>query len=189
MDQVKRSETGNHAMRKPPGGTQPFLIGMAIGLLLGVLILDIVLPSGVVGGVVYVSLVMLSLASDKRMLTFLAALAFTSLVVYDHYEYLIAIQDPQTIAWSMLGRLALILIAIWVPFFAALATKRVQEHVDLINTPLHLCPTCKKIRDDQGSWAKVDEFLEREMGREAVAGMCPGCRSKWAAGQAGYHHL
>ncbi len=176
-------------MKKPPGSTQPFLIGMGIGLLLGVLILDIVLPSGVVSGVVYVSLVMLSLASDKRTLTFLSAFAFTSLVVYDHYEYVVAIQDPQDIAWAMLGRLTLLVIAIWVPFFAALATKTVQEHDELVNTPLHLCPTCKKIRDDKGSWTKVDEFIQQEMGREAVAGMCPGCRSRWAAGQAGYHHL
>lgn len=176
-------------MKKPPGSAQPFLIGMAIGLLLGVMILDIVLPSGVVSGVVYVSLVMLSLASDKRVLTFLAAVAFTSLVVYDHYDYLIAIQDPQEIAWPVLGRLALIIVAIWVPYFAALATKTVQEHVELVNTPLHLCPTCKKIRNDRGSWTKVDEFVQQEMGREAVAGMCPGCRSKWAAGQSAYQHL
>lgn len=176
-------------MKRPPGHAQPFLIGMAIGLLLGVMILDIVLPSGVVSAVVYVSLVMLSLASDKRSLTFLAALAFTGLVVYDHYDYVVAIQDPQAIAWSMLGRLALIVIAIWVPFFAALATKTVQEHVELVNTALHLCPTCKKIRDDKGSWTKIDQFIQQEMGREAVAGMCPGCRTKWAAGQSAYQHL
>ncbi len=176
-------------MKRPPKQTQPFLIGMAVGLLLGVLILDVVLPSGVVSGVVYVSLVMLSLASDKRTLTFLAALAFCTLIVYDHYEYLVAAQDPERIPWPMLGRLALIFIAIWVPFFAALATKTVQQQDEVINTPLHLCPTCKKIRDDKGTWTKVDEFIQQEMGREAVAGMCPGCRSKWAAGQAGYHHL
>lgn len=176
-------------MKKPPGSTQPFLIGMAIGLLLGVLILDIVLPSGVVSGVVYVSLVMLSLASDKRTLTFLAAFGFSGLVVYDHYDFLVATQDLENAPWAMIGRLALIFVALWVPFFAALATKTVQEHVELVNTPLHLCPTCKKIRDDKGAWTKIDEFIEQEMGREAVAGMCPGCRSKWASGQAGYHRL
>lgn len=176
-------------MKRAPGQAQPFLIGMAIGLLIGVLVLDIVMPSGVVTGVVYVSLVMMSLASDKRTLTFLAAFAFTGLIAFDHLDYLIAMQNPLDASWPMIGRLALIVLGIWIPFFAALATKRVQEHVELVGTPLHLCPTCKKIRDDRGTWTKVDEFIQQQMGREAAPGMCPGCRSKWAAGQAGYHHL
>lgn len=173
-------------MRKPPGKTQPFLLGMAIGLLLGVLILDVVLPTGVVGGVVYVGVVLLSLASERRTLTFLTAFAFTCLVAYDHLAFL---QEPELMPWSMVARLGLIVTAIWVPFLAALAAKQVQDYVEYVNTPLHLCPSCKKIRDDKGAWVKPDEFIKQETGREAVAGMCPGCRAKWTAGRPAYTHV
>jgi hypothetical protein len=179
---------GGSLVKRPPAKAQPFLIGMAIGLLLGVLILDIVLPSGVVGGVVYVSIVMLSLASDRRMLTFLTAFAFTCLITYDHL-HLMMVDTLDKIPWAMAARLGLILLGIWVPFFAAMANKKVEEHVELVNTPLHLCPSCKKIRDDKGVWSKIDEFVKQEMDREAVAGMCPGCRSRWTAGQAAYRHM
>ena len=171
----------NKTMKQASGKFQSVVIGMAFGLAIGVAAMDLAFPSGTVWGLLYVCLVMLSLASDRRMLTFLAATAFTLMVAYDHFS---AFTDLRAVPFPLLARVSFLLVAIWVPVCAAFATKRVEEHQKHMDTPLHLCPSCKKVRDAQGVWSKLEDFLNKEVGREMATGFCPGCRNKWTAGQA-----
>ncbi len=166
-------------MKAPSGKVEPFLAGLSIGLLIGVMVFDFILPTGAVKGVVYVCLVMLSLASGKRSLPFLAAAAFTALIAYN---LLLKYPNPLEISWTILGANSLVVLALWMTASVSLAVKRVEEYVEDLKTLLHLCPSCKKIRDEKGMWHKIEDYLKAQTSRETASGFCPGCRNKWHAG-------
>lgn len=158
---------------------EPFLIGLVFGLFIGVVIVDYLVLSGVVTGVIYLSLTMLTLASGKRSLPFLAATAFSALVAYDllsHYS------NPQDIPLGSLVGNAFLIVAMWSAASISVVQKHVQDVLDDLSIPLHLCPSCKKIRDESGAWLKVEEYVLEKTGRETAPGFCHHCRAKWHAG-------
>ena len=162
--------------------TQRVLVGLAFGLLLGVIVVDQISPHGSVPGAFYVSLAILSAASRAKRLTVLASTAFMCLIAYDLEA---SFASPDEIPWSVLAQTSLVLLGIWVPVGLSAATQKIEEHRELVATPLCLCPACKKIRDDQGTWKKIEEYVKEETGRETTMAMCLDCRKRWVAGQAG----
>jgi CheY-like chemotaxis protein len=40
---------------------------------------------------------------------------------------------------------------------------------------LPMCPTCKKLRAENGQWLKVDEYINSHTKAEVVSGTCPEC--------------
>jgi PAS domain S-box-containing protein len=43
---------------------------------------------------------------------------------------------------------------------------------------LPMCASCKKIRDDQGYWRQVEEYIATHTGAEFTHGICPECATK-----------
>lgn len=43
---------------------------------------------------------------------------------------------------------------------------------------LPICASCKKIRNDQGYWQQVEEYIRTHSGVEFTHGLCPDCRKK-----------
>jgi len=41
-----------------------------------------------------------------------------------------------------------------------------------------VCAWCKKLRDDQGYWQLLEEFLARRAGVTVTHGICPDCRAQ-----------
>ncbi len=168
-------------VKQPRRNVAPFLVGLSVGLLIGIIVIDLLVPTGVVTRALYVSLVMLSLASDRWTLHFLAALALTVLIASDlHLSY----TTLESMPWQVLAATSFLALAIWVPVGTFLAAKKVEEHGELISTPLHLCPSCKKLRDDQGLWSRIEDYVMMELGRETAASFCPNCVVKWTSNRA-----
>ena len=166
---------------EPPVKGEPFLVGLVLGLFIGVVVVDYLVLSGVVTGVIYLSLTMLTLASGKRSLPFLAATAFSALVAYDllsHYS------TPQEIPLGPLVGNTFLIVAMWTAASISVVQKKLQDVIENLSILLHLCPSCKKIRDETGTWLKVEEYVLEKTGRETAAGFCPHCRAKWHAGHA-----
>ncbi|MCX7006092.1 MAG: PAS domain S-box protein [Kiritimatiellaeota bacterium] len=42
-----------------------------------------------------------------------------------------------------------------------------------------ICAACKKIRDDDGYWQKVEEYIGAHTDASFTHGLCPDCRSKY----------
>ena len=63
----------------------------------------------------------------------------------------------------------------------AQARAEVQELAGL----LPLCAWCKKIRDDQGYWGHLEEYLKVQTGAQFTHGICPDCKSKILSNGAG----
>ncbi len=46
---------------------------------------------------------------------------------------------------------------------------------------LPICAWCKKLRDDEGYWKSVEEYLSEQTKAEFTHGMCPECYNKFLA--------
>ncbi len=59
-------------------------------------------------------------------------------------------------------------------------TRELQEALDRVNALkglLPICSACKKIRDDQGYWKQVEQFVTEQTGAKFTHGLCPECES------------
>jgi len=60
-------------------------------------------------------------------------------------------------------------------------TRELTQALDEVRTLsglLPICSTCNKIRDDQGYWQGVEQYLHAHTGAQLSHGMCPDCMSK-----------
>ena len=44
---------------------------------------------------------------------------------------------------------------------------------------LPICAWCKKLRDDEGYWKSVEEYISEQTKAEFTHGMCPECQQKF----------
>jgi hypothetical protein len=59
--------------------------------------------------------------------------------------------------------------------------KRVQEAIGelkVLSGLLPMCAWCKKIRDDQGYWSKIEAYLSARTDAQFTHGICPDCTKK-----------
>lgn len=63
----------------------------------------------------------------------------------------------------------------------ATRTRELQEAVDTIKT-LHgiipICASCKKIRDDHGSWNQLETYISQHTDADFTHGICPDCSER-----------
>jgi HAMP domain-containing protein len=52
------------------------------------------------------------------------------------------------------------------------------EKMDVLSGLLPICCSCKKIRDDQGYWQQVENFVAEHTGARFTHGICPECTVK-----------
>lgn len=60
-------------------------------------------------------------------------------------------------------------------------TRQLEESVrkmDVLRGLLPICSSCKKIRDDQGYWKQVEQFVADHTGARFSHGICPECQTK-----------
>jgi hypothetical protein len=52
------------------------------------------------------------------------------------------------------------------------------EHIKTLRGIVPICANCKKIRDDQGYWKQVEEYVRDHSEAEFSHGICPACMEK-----------
>lgn len=113
-----------------------------------------------------------------------AALCFVGLVAFDGFERF-ALWSRAHEAWQ-LDEL-LMLCAVLTAATAVFTLRRWQElrreivlrqqtelSVQRLETLLHMCSFCKRIRDDEG-WISLDAYVRRYSDTDVSHGLCPGC--------------
>lgn len=55
---------------------------------------------------------------------------------------------------------------------------KVLEDVTKLTDLLPICVWCKKVRDDDGFWTRVEDYFKRQTGIETSHGICPECSAK-----------
>ncbi len=53
-----------------------------------------------------------------------------------------------------------------------------QKDVKILSGFLPICASCKKIRDDEGLWNQVEEYIQRHSEAKFSHGLCPDCMEK-----------
>jgi len=56
--------------------------------------------------------------------------------------------------------------------------KHALERIKLLSGMLHICPGCKKIRNDKGHWKDIEEIIRDHSGAKISHSNCPECGKK-----------
>ena len=56
--------------------------------------------------------------------------------------------------------------------------QQAMEKVKVLSGFLPICSSCKKVRDEQGQWRQVEEFISSYSDTKFSHGMCPVCTEK-----------
>ena len=64
-----------------------------------------------------------------------------------------------------------------------------QEHVNLLSGLLPICSSCKKIRDDEGSWNRLEAYIEKRTDAAFSHSICPECSKKLYGNEDWYSKL
>ena len=56
--------------------------------------------------------------------------------------------------------------------------KKLEKEVRVLKGFLPICASCKKIRDDQGYWQQIEEYIRKHSEAEFSHSICPECAKK-----------
>jgi len=59
-----------------------------------------------------------------------------------------------------------------------LELQKAIRHVKQLNGLLPICSSCKRIRDDQGYWNKIETYIREHSDAEFTHGICPECEKR-----------
>mgnify|MGYP000966091024 FL=1 len=169
-------------------GRAAFGIIAACGLLMiTIFLLDLAIPLGVAMGVPYIAVVLISLWSPHKGFTVLVA------VIASVFTMAAFFFKPQVAEmWKVVFNRALALFAIWVTATLGLQRKmteekrekalldreRALEEARVLRGLLPICSSCKRIRDDQGYWTQLEQYISAHSDADFTHGICPECIEK-----------
>ncbi len=56
--------------------------------------------------------------------------------------------------------------------------KKALEEIKTLHGILPICAACKKIRDDDGCWSQIEEYIQKHTDADFSHGICPECARK-----------
>lgn len=99
----------------------------------------------------------------------------------DEYEFKISLSDGSP-AWyrsrMIPFRKAGEVIAVVLVGTNITELKEKQEEVDRLRRLLPICSWCDRIRSEDGTWERIESYLEKERDTRVTHGMCPDCEGK-----------
>lgn len=159
------------AIRRRAEKTSPRLLVVTLVTVAGIFVLDLLLPLGVAVGMLYVAPVLISSWSPRQAFTLAVAMASMSLTLLGF------LLSPLGGTLGMaVANCSLTLCAILVTAILALRHKETLAHVKNLYGLLPICASCKKIRDDRGSWNHIETYLREHSEAEFTHGLCPECQ-------------
>ena len=146
--------------------------------------IDLYTPQGIADGVPYITVVLISLWSPRRHFTLFVAICCSLLTVIGF----IYSPDGSTLEQEISNRF-LALFSIWATAFLTLLRKSAEEtrekavaeretaleQVKILKGFLPICSSCKKIRDDEGGWHHIEDYIITHSEADFSHGMCPIC--------------
>ena len=148
---------------------------------------DLLVPLGIAGGIPYTALVALSVYSPRINFTHFVTSISSILIILG---YILSPEGGEQ--WMAITNRFLALSAIWVTSILLIFWKRAeearrktqveldgsQEEVKILSGLLPICASCKKIRDDEGLWNQVENYIDEHSEAQFSHGICPDCRKK-----------
>lgn len=142
--------------------------------------LDYLFPTSVAVGVLYISVVLLSLRAENKNLPLFVAAAGSLLIILAMFPYV----ETGTV-WNVLSNVLLALMAIWVVTLLGVRMRTLREEkkeaqleIRLLTDLLPICTACGKIRDDDRYWHQIEAYVHGHSQMEICQGLCPDCEQK-----------
>lgn len=148
--------------------------GVIAALAGGVFVLDLLTPLGLADTVLYVGLVLFSLWSPQRGFTLIVAGGSTVLTVLGFF-----LSSPGGVFWMSITNRILVVFMIWMTAILVLRYKQKQAEVKVLRELLPICASCKRIRDIQGYWKDLVQYIEQHSEMQFTHGICSDCLAKW----------
>lgn len=149
-----------------------------------VFIIDLHTPQGIADGIPYITVVLISLWAPQRYFTFFAAFCCSLLTLIGF----IYSPDGSTLEQELSNRF-LAIFTIWATALltylrkiaeekrerAILEREKAFEQVKVLRGFLPICSSCKKIRNNDGSWSNIEDYIITHSEADFSHGMCPAC--------------
>ncbi|MDF7823181.1 hypothetical protein P4B35_04095 [Pontiellaceae bacterium B12227] len=126
------------------------------------------------------------LASEKvmhRVLTY-EGLAFAFLISVTwlnerfHFPSLIWGAEKKVFEWQeALFETSLIILA---AVFVMSITHRLMRRLDQLEGILPICSSCKNIKNEQGQWQQVEQYVHQHTHADFSHGLCPDCAREYS---------
>lgn len=181
-------------MTADPSEKEPFTKAEDVGLylacsflLLAILYLDWKLPLGVAIAVLYNTVVLVALQSNRKKFILAVAIVASLFTIYPIFQKNIIDE-----MWKAVCNRSLALFSIWVAYYLGLQKKSLEEkrantlrerekaweEVRVLRGFLPICASCKRIRDYEGSWTLLEKYISEHSEAEFSHGLCPECTRK-----------
>jgi len=178
---AKAAAQGAHPMRTKIDFR--LLAGGIAALACGIFAIDLLTPVGVAIGVLYTTLVLLSMWSPHRWFILLVAAVVSVLA---EVGFFLSPGDPN---WMAVSNRLLSLFTIWVAAILSYLHKRDQQererliddlqgslgHIKTLRGLLPVCVSCKKVHNGQGYWKSLDAYIAEHSEAQITHGICPDC--------------
>jgi len=152
-----------------------------------IFIADLAVPLGVAMGVAYLITVLLSLWLPSLKSTLWIATVCSFLIILGYYY-----SPPGGELWKVLFNRSLSILSIWVTAIAIVQKKRSEykrdeaiaerektlQEIKILQGILPICSSCKKFRDDKGSWQRIEQYIMEHSEADFSHGICPECVKK-----------
>lgn len=152
-----------------------------------IFLVDLAVPLGVAIGVAYLITVLLSLWLPSLKSTLWIATVCSLLIILGYFY-----SPPGGELWKVLFNRSLSLLSIWVTAIAIVQKKRSEQkreeaiverekalhEIKILQGILPICSSCKKIRDDKGSWQRIEQYIMENSEADFSHGICPECVKK-----------
>lgn len=60
--------------------------------------------------------------------------------------------------------------------------RRIRQRVKVLSGLLPVCPFCRRVHDDDGSWQGMEDFIHRHSGADFIHSLCPECVDRLNSG-------
>ena len=161
-----------------------FLCGSIASL---VFIIDIHTPQGIADGEPYITVILISLWSPQKYFTFFVAVCCSLLTIAGF----IYSPDGSSLEQELSNRF-LAIFSIWATAFLTYLRKIAEdrrekavkereqalEKIKILQGFLPICSSCNKIRDEEGEWNHLEDYIITHSEADFSHGVCPTCSKR-----------
>lgn len=165
---------------KPAAWVARFAAPLAIGLALVVLVTDYFTGVRIRFPLLFVVPVALASWHGQKWLAISLAVLMPAARVAFHFPW----HETQSLNSSVFNSgvsAAALLIYGYLVHRTAWQTAALAERVHLLEEMLPICAWCKRIRDEDGEYESIEQYLAEHTGATFTHGICPECAAKMEA--------
>lgn len=160
--------------------SQQKVCALCVILSITIFIVDLSIPLGVAVGVPYIVVILAALWSPRRRLIWYMATGTSVLTIIGFFS-----SPAGGELWKVLFNRSIALFAIWATAILSVQRQTIQKEKEkaiselrVLSGLLPVCASCKKIRDDKGSWSQMEMYLKDHSEATFSHGYCPECEKK-----------